>query len=145
MPNYYNRTNPSDLRDLAQSLIDTWEESNNPKLQEWIAAPPKPSPNAIWDNGQWVIPPLPTYTAEQWLTKEGYGATQLVTLLDLYATLTQAGKTSPKLNTVKAWTNAILGEYVQNSQPKEDWGAAPFTFNETVVEAYQELGIKTLD
>lgn len=30
-------------------------------------------------------------------------------------------------------------------QPQEDWGTAPFTFNETVVEAYQELGIKTLD
>jgi hypothetical protein len=139
MPNYYNRTNPSDLRDLEQSLIDTWEETNNPKLQEWIAVPPKPSPNAIWDNGQWVIPRPPSWTAEEWLNKEGYGATQLVTLSDLYATLTEAGKISPKLNTVKAWINAILGEYVQNSQPKEDWGTAPFTFNETVIEAYQEL------
>lgn len=140
MPNYYNKTNPSDLRDLPQSLIDTWVEVNNPKLQEWILAPAKPSPDAVWDNGQWVIPPPPTYTAEQWLNNQGYGATQLVTLLDLYAALSAAGKTSAKLNAVKAWTNSVLGEYVQNSQPKSDWGAAPFGFNETVIEAYQELG-----
>ena len=142
MPNYYNKTNPSDLRDLPQSLINTWVEVNNPKLQEWILAPAKPSPDAVWDNGQWIIPPPPTYTAEQWLSKEGYGATQLVTLLDLYAALSAAGKTSAKLNAVKAWTNSVLGEYVQNSQPKSDWGAAPFSFNETVIEAYQELGIQ---
>jgi len=140
MPNYYNKSNPSDLRDLPQSLIDTWVEVNNPKLQEWVLAPAKPSPDAVWDNGQWVIPPPPTYTAEQWLAKEGYGPTQLVTLLDLYAALSAAGKTSAKLNAVKAWTNSVLGEYVQNSQPKSNWGAAPFSFNETVIEAYQELG-----
>lgn len=139
MPNYYNKTNPSDLRDLPQSLIDTWVEVNNPKLQEWILAPAKPSPDAVWDNGKWVIPPPPTYTAEQWLDKQGYGATQLVTLLDLYAALSTAGKTSAKLNAVKAWTNSVLGEYVQNSQPKSDWGAAPFSFNETVTQAVEIL------
>jgi hypothetical protein len=141
MPNYYNKINISDLRDLPQSLIDTWVEVNNPKLQEWILAPTKPSPDAVWNNGQWVIPPPPTYTAEQWLSKEGYEATQLVTLLDLYAALSEVGKTSVKMNAVKAWTNSVLGEYVQNTQPKEDWQTAPFTFNETVVEAYQELKI----
>ena len=139
MPNYYNKTNPSDIRDLPQSLIDTWVEVNNPKLQEWILAPAKPSPDAVWDNGQWVIPPPPTYTAEQWLNNQGYGATQLVTLLDLYAALSEAGKTSAKLNAVKAWTNSVLGEYVQNSQPKSDWGAAPFSFNETVTQAVEIL------
>jgi hypothetical protein len=139
MPNYYNKTNPSDLRDLPQSLIDTWVEVNNPKLQEWILAPAKPSPDAVWDNGQWVIPPPPTYTVEQWLSKEGYGPTQLVTLLDLYAELTAAAKVSLKLDAVKAWTNAILAEYVQNSQPKSDWGAAPFSFNETVTQAVEIL------
>ena len=90
------------------------------------------------------LPPNPAnavlYNAEEWLSKEGYGSTQLVTLLDLYAALSAAGKSSVKLNAVKTWTNAVLGEYVQNSQPKEDWGAAPYNFNETVVEAYQELG-----
>jgi hypothetical protein len=139
MPNYYNKTNLSDLRDLPQSLIDTWEEVNNPKLQEWILAPAKPSPNAVWDNGQWVIPPPPTYIANAWLEKEGYGPTQLVTLLDLTAQLQAAGKVSPKLDAVKLWTNMILAEYVQSDTPKEDWGIPPFSFSETVTEAFNIL------
>jgi hypothetical protein len=139
MPNYYNRTNPSDLRDLPQSLIDTWVEVNNPKLQEWILAPTKPSPDAVWDNGHWIIPPPPTYTANAWLEKEGYGPTQLVTLLDLTAQLQAAGKVSPKLDSVKLWTNMILAEYVQSSNPKESWGNPPFSFSETVTEAFNIL------
>ena len=139
MPNYYNKTN-FERKDIAQELIDLWTETSNPKLDEYALTPAKPSENATWGPGYWVIPPPPTYTAEQWLVKEGYGPTQLVTLLDLFAELTAAAKVSPKLDAVKAWTNAILAEYVQNSQPKEDWGAAPFSFNETVIEAYQELG-----
>jgi hypothetical protein len=65
---------------------------------------------------------------------------QLVTLLNLEAELTARALVSPKLDSVKDWTNAVLGEYVQSNQPKEDWGAAPFSFNETVVEAYSLLG-----
>ena len=139
MPNYYNKTT-FDRKDIDQELIDLWVETSNPKLGEYELTPPQPEPDAIWGPGYWIIPPPPIYTAEQWLFKEGYGATQLVTLLDLYAALSAAGKSSVKLNAVKAWTNAVLGEYVQNAQPKEDWGAAPYNFNETVVEAYQELG-----
>lgn len=135
MPNYYNKTT-FERKDIAQELIDLWTETSNPKLGEYELTPPQPTPDAVWDKGVWIIPPAPTYTAEEWLAKEGYGPTQLVTLLDLFAELTAAAKVSPKLDAVKAWTNAILAEYVQNSQPKEDWGAAPFGFNETVIEAY---------
>ena len=119
----------------------------NLERKGWILAPqPQFNPQTQqceWVDGAWVVTPIPPtlYTAEQWLAKEGYGPTQLVTLLDLYAALSAAGKTSAKLNAVKAWTNSVLGEYVQNSQPKSDWGAAPFSFNETVIEAYQELEI----
>lgn len=118
----------------------------NLQRKGWIPAPqPSFDPQTQqceWVDGAWVVSTIPPvlYTAEQWLDQEGYGATQLVTLLDLYAALSAAGKSSVKLNAVKVWTNTILGEYVQNSQPKEDWGVAPYNFNETVVEAYQELG-----
>ena len=135
MPNYYNRTTPSDLRDLAQSLIDTWEETNNPKLQEWIAAPPKPAPNAIWDNGQWIIPPPPSWTAEEWLNKEGYNSTGLVTLLDLSGQLISAGKSSPKLTAVKGWTDGMIAAYAADQAPRSDWTNAPFGFTETTQEA----------
>ena len=94
----------------------------------WEVYTPDPQP---------VIPP--TYTADQWLSKEGYGPTQLVTLLDLAAQLQAAGKVSEKLNAVKAWTNTILAEYVQSPEPKENWGAAPFLFNDTVAEAFSVL------
>jgi hypothetical protein len=119
----------------------------NLERKGWISTPqPAFNPETQqcnWVDGEWVITPIPPtlYKAEQWLTKEGYGATQLVTLSDLYASLTAEGKSSEKLNAVKAWTNAVLGEYVQSSQSKENWGAAPFSFNETVIEAYQKLGI----
>jgi hypothetical protein len=139
MPNYYNKTN-FERKDIAQETIDLWTETSNPKLDEYALTPAKPSENATWGPGYWIIPPAPTYTANAWLEKEGYGPTQLVTLLDLAAQLQAAGKVSEKLNAVKAWTNTILAEYVQSAEPKEDWGAAPFSFNETVIEAYHELG-----
>ena len=94
----------------------------------WEIYTPDPQP---------VIPP--TYTADQWLAKEGYGPTQLVTLLDLAAQLQAAGKVSEKLNAVKGWTNTILAEYVQSDTPKEDWRIPPFSFSETVTEAFNIL------
>jgi hypothetical protein len=138
MPNYYNKTN-FERKDIAQETIDLWIETINPKLDEYALTPAKPSENATWGPGYWIIPPAPTYTANAWLEKEGYGPTQLVTLLDLAAQLAAAGKVSEKLNAVKAWTNTILAEYVQSPEPKEDWGAAPFSFNDTVAEAFSLL------
>jgi hypothetical protein len=91
----------------------------------WEIYTPDPEP---------VIPP--TYTADQWLSKEGYGPTQLVTLLDLAAQLQAAGKVSEKLSAVKAWTNTILAEYVQSPEPKSGWDAPPHTFDATVAEAF---------
>jgi len=138
MPNYYNKTN-FERKDIPQGTIDLWAETSNPKLGEYALTPEKPSENAVWGQGVWIIPPAPTYTANAWLEKEGYGPTQLVTLLDLAAQLAAAGKASEKLNAVKAWTNTILAEYVQSPEPKENWGAAPFLFNDTVAEAFSVL------
>ena len=117
------------LRYSDQARIET-EQSviDNLVRKGWEIYTPAPEP---------IIPP--TYTADQWLAKEGYGPTQLVTLLDLAAQLQAAGKVSEKLNAVKAWTNTILAEYVQSAEPKEDWGAAPFSFNDTVAEAFSLL------
>lgn len=140
MPNYYNKTRQSDLRDLPQSLIDTWVDVNNPKLQEWIPAPPKPSSNAEWNNGQWIIPSPQSWTAEEWLSKEGYNSTALVTLLDLNGKLIAAGKTSGKLNSVKNWTDGMIASYAANPSPKSDWTNAPYGFTETTREVVQILG-----
>jgi hypothetical protein len=138
MPNYYNKTN-FERKDIAQETIDLWVETSNPKLGEYELTPPQPTPDATWGPGYWIIPAPATYTANAWLEKEGYGPTQLVTLLDLTAQLQVAGKVSPKLDAVKLWTNMILAEYVQSDTPKEDWGIPPFSFSETVTEAFNIL------
>jgi hypothetical protein len=117
----------------------------NLERKGWVPAPqPAYDPTSQqceWVDGAWVVTPIPPtlYTADQWLAKEGYGPTQLVTLLDLAAQLQAAGKVSEKLNAVKGWTNTILAEYVQSAEPKEDWGVAPFSFNDTVIDAFQQL------
>ena len=51
---YYRSSNPSDLRDLPQEWIDALIANNNPKKDEWILAPDRPSQNHFWSNGQWV-------------------------------------------------------------------------------------------
>jgi hypothetical protein len=138
MPNYYDKTT-FERKDIAQETINLWVETNNPKLGEYELTPPQPTPDATWGPGYWIIPAPATYTANAWLEKEGYGPTQLVTLLDLTAQLQAAGKVSQKLNAVKMWTNTILAEYVQSDIPKEDWGNPPFSFSETVTEAFNIL------
>jgi hypothetical protein len=114
------------LRYLDQTRTETDQSVIETLVRKgWEIYTPDPEP---------VIPP--TYTADQWLSKEGYGPTQLVTLLDLAAQLQAAGKVSPKLNAVKAWTNTILAEYVQSPAPKSGWDAPPHTFDATVAEAF---------
>jgi hypothetical protein len=132
MPNFYSRTTPSDLRDLPQGLIDTWIEVDNPKLQEWILAPSKPSADAVWGDGGWGIPPAPTWTAESWLDHEGYGAMRLLGLLDLEVQFMQAGAIPPKMQAVRAWINTIRAGY---STERSDWPQAPHTFEQTMQEA----------
>ena len=137
MPNYYNKTNLSDLRDLPQSLIDTWVEVNNPKLQEWILAPAKPSPDAVWANGQWLIPPAPTWTAESWLDHEGYGGNRPTTLLYQKLRLDASAKSSPKLNAVQGWLDGMIASGL--SPAASNWPAAPHTFEDTLTETLTAL------
>ncbi|MBU6183307.1 MAG: hypothetical protein KGR46_10925 [Verrucomicrobia bacterium] len=117
----------------------------NLERKGWVPAP-QPAYDPVtqqceWVDGAWVVTPIPLtlYTAEQWLAKEGYGATQLVTLLNLEAQLAAAAKTSPALTAVKAWTNNLLAAFVADPAPRADWPPAPHTFAATVTEAYALL------
>jgi hypothetical protein len=80
--------------------------------------------------------PNESTTAEEWLVSEGFSSVRLITLLDLERQLAQAGASSPKLTAVRAWINGILAAFVQDSTPKNDWPAAPFTFEATTQEAF---------
>jgi hypothetical protein len=63
MPNYYRASNPSDFRDIPQEWIDDLILNNNPKKDEWILAPKKPSESHVWQNGEWVELPATPFTA----------------------------------------------------------------------------------
>jgi hypothetical protein len=53
--NYYRKSNSSDVRDLSEQMA-AWEASDNPKRHEWALQPAAPSPDATWQNGEWVLP-----------------------------------------------------------------------------------------
>lgn len=113
----------------------------NLERKGWTIAPQPPFDPATqqceWIDGMWVVSPIPPifYTAEQWLEKEGYNSTALVTLLDLNGQLIAAGKSSPKLTAVKSWTDGMIASYAADPAPKSDWTNAPYGFTETTQEA----------
>lgn len=68
-----------ELRELPDALLADWAEAGNPKLGLWLPAPEKPSADANWIDGAWVIPepivpPTVTISARQiriWLIRQG--------------------------------------------------------------------------
>ena len=108
---------------------------------------PKPAegawePNVVWFEDrverQWVAgtpAPAPTFTAEEWITEQGYTATRLVSLLDVEAKLNAADKVSPKASAVRGWLDTVLATYAQDPSPRNDWPACPHTYEATIQEA----------
>jgi hypothetical protein len=104
---YFRIEDPSDLRDLGEAM-PAWIEAGNPKANAWMPAPPKPSDNAIWTNGAWVVPPAPTYTPEAW-TSLYFSPMQVSALQRFEFSLLQAGKPlGPNMTALKAWMEGML-------------------------------------
>jgi hypothetical protein len=140
MPNYYRTSDPTDLRDLPQSLLDEWAAAANPKLADWLPAPAKPAENAIWAAGQWTLPPPPVATAEAHLTASGYSPLRLLTCLDLEGKLRATGSASEKLAAVRQWLdNLTLAAAANPDEARPDWPAAPFAFEAVLAEALTAL------
>jgi len=131
MPNYYNITT-FERQDIPQDLIGLWAATSNPKLAQYELTPPAPSPDAAWANGQWVIPPAPTWTAESWLDHEGYGGNRSTTLLYQKLRLDAAAKSSPKLNAVQSWLDGMIASGL--APAASNWPAAPHSFEATLTE-----------
>jgi hypothetical protein len=77
------------------------------------------------------------FTAEQWLSHNGYTATVLVGLLQLQLRLQIAGKPAPKqLTDVQAWVDDLYTRYAIDTKPRPaaDWPPSPHTI-ETVIAA----------
>ena len=73
---YYNKDS-YELKNIDDDLYNEWIINENPKAGVYVLAPEKPSPNAIWNNGSWVVPEQytpETVSARQirlWLLQNG--------------------------------------------------------------------------
>jgi hypothetical protein len=79
--------------------------------------------------------PAPTFTAEQHLESVGLSGNRQPSLLYLR----QAGAVSAKLDATEQYLNTVLAMFAQDPAPRNDWPAAPFTFEQVVSEAVSSL------
>lgn len=139
MINYYRISDPSDVRDLGEQMA-AWVAAGNPKANDWALQPAAPSDNAVWQGGAWVVPPAPTYTADEWVDAQGFDGKRPTTLLYLKLQLDAAQKSSPKLAAVQAWLDGMIVAGVMNPDAaRSDWSAAPWSFTEASGEALAAL------
>jgi hypothetical protein len=79
---YYNTTD-YELTYIDDDLYQRWIDINNPKANYYILAPDKPSENAIWNQGEWIISPVvipESISARQiriWLIQHGIPLSQV--------------------------------------------------------------------
>ncbi len=135
MPNYYRISDPADVRDLGDQMA-AWEVAENPKRFDWAVQPAAPSADAMWQDGEWIVPPAPTYTAPEWVDAQQFSGNRTTTMLYLKLQLDAAGKSSPKLAAVQAWLDAlIVAGVTAPEERRSDWPASPYTFEEASGEA----------
>jgi hypothetical protein len=130
--NLYKNTNTLELRELPESYIAALIASGNPKAEQWQPAPPKPSEESIWQDGQWITPAAPTYTAEAWTDSQGYGGNRSTTMLYQKLRLDASAKSSPKLVAVQAWLDGMIASGL--APAASNWPAAPHSFEATLTE-----------
>ena len=134
---------------LVSLLTDdegNWRDAPEGQAVVPLVKIPKPEgawePNVVWFEDrverQWIAgtpAPAPTFTAEDWITGQGYTATRLVSLLDVEAKLNAAAKVSPKASAVRGWLDTVLGAFAADPAPKNTWPVAPHGYEETIQEA----------
>jgi hypothetical protein len=139
MPNYYRISDPSDVRDLGDQMA-AWQAAGNPKADDWAVQPAAPSADAVWTDGAWIVPPLPTYTADEWVDAQGFADKRPTTLLYLKLKLDAAQLTSAKLAAVQGWLDAmIVAGVTAPDEKRSDYPAAPYSFEEASAEALSVL------
>jgi hypothetical protein len=102
----------------------------------WTEQPAAPSVDAVWQDGAWSVPPVPTFTATEWVDAQQFSGNRTTTMLYLKLQLGAAGKSSPKLAAVQAWLDAlIVAGVTQPEERRSDWPASPYAFEEASTEA----------
>jgi hypothetical protein len=127
---YYRISDPSDVRDLGDQMA-AWVAAGNPKANDWAVQPAAPSADAVWTNGEWIVPPAPTYTATEWVDAQQFSGNRTTTMLYLKLRLDAAGKSSAKLASVQGWLDQLIVAGVTEPDFKRgDWDASPYAFEE---------------
>jgi hypothetical protein len=136
---YYRITDPSDVRDLGDQVA-AWVAAGNPKADDWAVQPAAPSADAVWQDGAWSVPPVATFTAEEWVSQQKFDGNRPTTLLYLNLQLAAAQKTSAKLAAVQGWLDGmIVAGVTAPDEKRSDYPAAPFSFEEASAEALSVL------
>jgi hypothetical protein len=141
MPNlYYRISDPSDVRDLGEQMA-AWVAAGNPKRFDWAVQSAPPSVDAVWTDGAWIVPPLPTMTAEE-AVSQYFSPYQTLALQRFEMALLQAGKPlGPKMSACKTWLEGVMLAWAMNPTPApaESFGSPAATFEEASAEAVADL------
>lgn len=104
---YYRISDPSDVRNLGEQMA-AWELADNPKRFDWSIQPAAPTADAVWTDGAWIVPPVPTYSPEQW-TSTHFSPMQVSALQRFEMALLQAGKPlGQNMTSLKGWMEGML-------------------------------------
>jgi hypothetical protein len=140
MPNYYRISDPNDVRDLGDQMA-AWELADNPKRFDWAVQSAPPSVDAMWTDGAWIVPPLPTMTAEQ-AVSQYFSPYQTLALQRFEMALLQAGKPlGVKMTACKQWLESVMLAWAMNPTPApaEAFGQPQASFAEASGEAVADL------
>jgi hypothetical protein len=135
---YYRISDPSDVRDLGNQMA-AWLAAGNPKADAWAEQPAAPSADAVWQDGAWSVPPVPTTTAEDHLKAVGIGGERQPTLLYLRQSLAAAGKQCEELDALEGYLQMILAMYAADQSPRSDWPVPNVSFEQAVSAAMSAL------
>jgi hypothetical protein len=109
----------------------------NLRRKGWQDAPAKPSDDAQWQNGAWIVPPVPTYSPEAW-TAIHFSAMQVSALQRFEFALMQAGKPlGPLMTALKAWLEGMLVASVDPTP--RTFSAPPCSYEAASAEAVAGL------
>jgi hypothetical protein len=140
MLNYYRITDPSDVRDLGDQMA-AWELADNPKRNDWALQGEPPSPDAVWQDGAWSVPPVALVTAEE-AVSQYFSPYQTLALQRFEMALMQAGKPlGVKMSACKTWLESVMLGWAMNPTPApaESFGVPQATFAEASSEAVADL------
>jgi hypothetical protein len=113
------------------------EVISNLRRKGWQDAPAKPSQDAQWTDGAWIVPPAPTYSPEAW-TSQHFTAMQVSALQRFEMALLQAGKPlGTNMTALKSWMEGMLVASVDPTP--RTFSAPPCSYEAASAEAVASL------